>query len=86
MDIYHRTGINPVDLPFIPGIEGAGVVEEVGNCVSEFKLGDRVAYCTASLGSYCRRRTLPTDKLIPLSRESTSNFPEQEKDIENGAF
>ncbi len=66
IDIYHRNGINPLLLPFIPGFEGAGVVEKIGAGVKAFQEGDRVAYCTATVGSYCKHRSLPADKLVPL--------------------
>ena len=67
IDIYHRAGINPLPLPFIPGLEGSGVIEKLGRDVSDFRLGDRVAYCTGSVGSYCLRRSFPADKLVPVN-------------------
>tara|TARA_B100000315_G_C14505403_1_gene554369 strand:+ start:123 stop:1100 length:978 start_codon:yes stop_codon:yes gene_type:complete len=66
IDIYHRTGVNSLPLPFIPGLEGSGVIEEIGSCVKEFNKGDRVAYCTGPVGSYCQHRSFPADKLVPL--------------------
>jgi len=45
IDTYHRTGLYPVPLPSGIGQEGAGVVEAVGPGVTEFRPGDRVAYC-----------------------------------------
>ncbi|MFL2751656.1 MAG: quinone oxidoreductase family protein [Dehalococcoidia bacterium] len=44
IDIYQRSGAYQVKLPFIPGSEGSGVVENIGKDVSNFKIGDRVAY------------------------------------------
>ena len=44
IDVYHRTGLYTQPLPFIPGVEGAGVVEAVGPDVTGLKAGDRVAY------------------------------------------
>src|SRR6516225_6801006 len=44
MDVYHRTGYYSQPLPFIPGVEGAGVVEAIGQAVRGLKVGDRVAY------------------------------------------
>ena len=64
IDIYHRTGVNPVDLPFIPGLEGSGEVLEVGVDVKEFFVGDRVAYCTAVSGGYSEYRTIDANLLI----------------------
>ncbi len=54
IDVYHRNGLYPADMPFTPGVEGAGVVTEVGEDVSDLKMGDRVAW-TAGLGSYAQR-------------------------------
>ena len=44
IDIYQRSGAYQVKLPFTPGSEGSGVVENIGKDVSDFKIGDRVAY------------------------------------------
>src|SRR6266536_2618792 len=51
IDVYHRTGLYPLPLPFTPGSEGAGIVEEVGPEVQGLAVGDRVAYAMAP-GSY----------------------------------
>ncbi|NYZ13095.1 quinone oxidoreductase [Azospirillum sp. RWY-5-1] len=66
IDTYHRTGAYKVPLPSGLGLEGAGVVEAVGPDVTEYKAGDRVAYCTGPIGAYSEVRLMPTDKLIPL--------------------
>ena len=66
IDVYHRTGIYPVErLPFTPGLEGAGVIEAVGDGVSDLKVGDRVAYAGA-IGSYAERRLAPAAKLVRI--------------------
>jgi len=65
VDIYHRRGIYPLKLPFIPGLEAAGVVEAIGEKVSGFRPGDRVAY-TGHAGSYSEYTTIAVSKLIPL--------------------
>src|SRR5574338_600316 len=51
IDIYFRTGRYPKPLPYIPGLEGAGIVESLGEGVTEVRIGDRVAY-TGVMGSY----------------------------------
>lgn len=65
IDVYHRTGLYPMPLPFTPGSEGAGVVESVGANVREVKPGDRVAYAMAR-GSYADHHIVPADRLVPI--------------------
>jgi NADPH2:quinone reductase len=67
IDTYFRTGLYPPagGLPFTPGNEGAGVVEAVGDGVTEVKPGQRVAYATA-FGAYADRRLAPAKMLVPL--------------------
>ncbi|MFZ4395498.1 MAG: quinone oxidoreductase family protein [Kiritimatiellia bacterium] len=65
VDIYQRQGRYAVGVPYIPGLEGAGVVQAVGENVSDFRCGDRVAY-TGHLGSYSEYVAISTDKLIQL--------------------
>ena len=59
IDTYHRTGLYPVKLPCGLGMEGAGVVLEVGSKVKNFSKGDRVAYASPPLGSYSDERVIP---------------------------
>ncbi|MEO1018082.1 MAG: quinone oxidoreductase, partial [Pseudomonadota bacterium] len=67
IDIYFRTGLYPPpNLPFIPGMEGAGVVEAIGDSVTEVEVGQRVGYAGA-LGAYAEVRLLPAARLVPLS-------------------
>jgi len=67
IDVYHRTGLYPLEPPFTPGVEGAGVVEAVGDGVADLQVGDRVAYTgNAGPGSYCELRVLPRSKLYKL--------------------
>lgn len=67
IDVYYRTGLYPApSLPFVPGAEGAGVVEETGPDVTEFKPGDRVAYAGTGLGSYAEARVIVADRLVKL--------------------
>jgi len=65
IDVYHRTGAYPQPLPFIPGVEGAGVVEAVGDGVSGFAVGDRVAYA-GPIGGYAEVRLIDGDRLVRL--------------------
>jgi len=65
IDVYHRTGLYPLTLPFTPGTEGAGIVEAVGSDVSDIEVGDRVAYAMA-VGSYAEYATVPAAKLVKL--------------------
>jgi NADPH:quinone reductase len=64
IDVYHRTGLYPLPLPFTPGAEGAGVVTALGPGVGGFELGQRVAYVHA--GAYAEVRNVPADRLVPL--------------------
>ncbi len=65
VDVYHRSGLYPMPLPSGLGVEGAGVVEEVGADVSHVRPGDRVAY-TGPVGSYSEVRLVPADRLVAL--------------------
>ena len=58
IDVYQRTGLYQNPLPLIPGGEGAGVVEAVGEGVAHLAVGDRVAYAAPRPGSYCEQRVL----------------------------
>jgi NADPH2:quinone reductase len=67
IDIYFRTGLYPgPELPFTPGMEAAGVIESVGEGVTEFAPGDPVAYASAPLGAYAERRRMPAARVVPL--------------------
>lgn len=68
IDVYHRTGLYPVKLPSGLGTEGAGVVEAVGDGVTDCKPGDRVAYAGGPLGAYAQMRLMPADRLVKLPR------------------
>jgi NADPH2:quinone reductase len=65
VEVVQRTGRFPFRLPFIPGNEAAGVVEAVGSEVSEFRVGDRVAYAPIP-GSYCEARVIAADRLVKI--------------------
>lgn len=67
IDIYLRSGLYPLSgLPSGIGQEGAGVIEAVGEGVSDFKAGQRVAYPLGPAGSYSEARLFPADRLVPL--------------------
>ena len=72
-DTYHRAGIShpwPVpEEPVVIGFEGVGIVEGIGEGVTEFKTSDRVAYGIPPLGSYSEVRNYPTDKLLHLPKD-----------------
>ena len=65
VDCYERSGLYKVELPFVPGNEGAGVVTAVGAGVTDIKVGDRVGYI-GPVGSYAEERLLPAARAIPL--------------------
>ncbi len=68
IDTYHRQGLYKLKLPFVPGMEGAGVVTAVAPDVTDLKLGDRVAYAM-SIGSYAEQAAVPASKLVRLPPE-----------------
>jgi NADPH2:quinone reductase len=67
IDIYQRSGVYKLALPFTLGQEGAGVVEAVGPGVTEVRAGDRVAWA-GPLGSYATHQLLPAARLVPIPR------------------
>ena len=66
IDTYHRSGLYPVQLPSGIGLEGAGIIEKIGPDVTNFKEGDKVAYCAAPLGSYATHRNYPIKSLVKV--------------------
>jgi NADPH2:quinone reductase len=65
VDIMHRAGIYEVPTPFVPGLEGVGVVAALGAGVTGLKVGDRIGWVDA-LGSYARFATVPAARAIAL--------------------
>ena len=73
IDVYFRTGLYPApSLPFSPGMEGAGVVEAVGEGVESLAVGDRIAYAAPPVGSYCEERLMPAEKVVKTPAEIDS--------------
>jgi NADPH2:quinone reductase len=66
IDVYHRSGTYPLPLPTGIGLEAAGVIEEIGSDVKEFKVGDRVAHAAAPPGSYSEKQVYPQEKLVKI--------------------
>lgn len=69
IDTYFRSGLYPppAGLPFVPGLEAAGVVEAVGEGVDGLQVGQRVAYGTGPLGAYSTERLIPAEKVVAIS-------------------
>jgi NADPH:quinone reductase len=75
-DVYVRSGLyRTLPLPGIPGIEAAGIVEEVGDGVSGFAVGDRIAYVTSRYGAYASERLLPADLAVRPPRALPRTWP-----------
>jgi NADPH2:quinone reductase len=66
IDTYHRSGLYPVPLPSRIGLEAAGRVEKVGEGVTRFKPGDRVAYGTGPIGAYAEQRNMPANRVLKI--------------------
>jgi len=65
IDVYHRSGLYKQELPFTPGVEGAGIVDALGPDVTNVRVGDRVAYA-GPIGGYAEERLIAADKLVKL--------------------
>ena len=66
IDVYHRTGLYPLNMPASIGMEGAGVIEAVGEGVTHLTVGDRAAYAANPPGSYCDVRVMPAMNVCQL--------------------
>ena len=66
IDVYHRTGLYPLAMPAGIGMEGAGVVEAVGEGVTHLRPGDRAADASQPPGSYCEVRVMPAQCVCKL--------------------
>ncbi len=65
IDVYHRTGLYPLPMPFVPGMEAAGIVDLVGIGVTNIQPGDRVAYASV-IGAYAEARLIAADRVVKL--------------------
>ena len=66
IDVYHRSGLYPLEMPHGIGMEAAGTVEAVGAGVNGIRVGDRVAYAAGPPGSYAESRIMPADRVVKL--------------------
>ncbi len=66
IDTYHRSGLYPLQLPTGIGLEAAGIIKEIGSNVSNFSIGDKVAYAAAPLGSYSTHRNYPSKNIVKV--------------------
>ena len=66
IDVYQRTGLYPVPTPYTPGQGGAGVIEVVGEGVTRFKIGERVAVASPPLGAYAEFRVVNAGRVVKL--------------------
>jgi len=69
IDTYHRSGLYPLIFPSGLGMEASGVIKEVGPDVSNFSVGDKVAYATVPLGAYSTHRVFKTNSLVKVPDE-----------------
>jgi NADPH:quinone reductase len=66
LDVYQRTGATPLQAPFIAGVEGVGVVTEVGASVSTLRAGQRVGWFSGGQGSFADAVVVAADRAVPL--------------------
>ena len=64
IDIYHRTGLYPLPYPTGLGLEGAGIVEAIGEGVTRFRIGDRVAYASGPPGAYAEAHVVEAARAV----------------------
>ena len=69
IDTYHRSGLYPLMLPCGLGMEASGIIKEVGPKVSDFSVGDKVAYASVPLGAYSSHRLFKTKTLVKVPSE-----------------
>lgn len=69
IDVYHRTGLYPVDLPTGLGSEASGIVEAVGSGVEDVNVGDRVVYAGRPADAYSNIRNFEASRLVPVPED-----------------
>ena len=74
IDTYHRSGLYPLMMPSGLGMEASGIIKEVGPDVSNFSVGDKVAYSAVPLGSYSSHRIYKTKNLVKVPQEIDLNI------------
>jgi len=74
IDTYHRSGLYPLMMPSGLGMEASGIIKEIGSDVSNFSIGDRVAYASVPLGSYSSHRIYRTTNLVKVPKEIDLNI------------
>ena len=73
IDIYHRSGLYPIELPSSIGTEGSGIIKKIGSKVKDFSIGDHIAYSGTPLGAYSSERNYPTKNLVKIPEEINFN-------------
>ena len=66
IDVYHRSGLYPVELPSGIGAEASGIIKEIGPNVSNFSIGDKIAYSAVPLGAYSTHRIYKSKNLVKV--------------------
>lgn len=66
IDIYQRNGLYPLPEPHVPGVAGAGIIEALGEGVSNFQPGDRIVYAGPPVGAYASTRLIPAQMAVPV--------------------
>ncbi len=74
IDTYHRSGLYPLKLPTGLGMEASGIIKEIGPNVSNFSVGDKVAYAGIPLGGYSTHRIYPTKNLVKVPENIDLNI------------
>ena len=74
IDTYHRSGLYPLMMPSGLGMEASGIIKEVGSDVSNFSVGDRIAYAAVPLGAYSSHRIYKTTNLVKVPQEIDLNI------------